>query len=141
MLYKQHKENIIRMAEDKDILEGFEISSPSPLPSQRALARRRKNVDIHDSDGTDSSDLDEYDEELDSVGSLEDFVVDGSSEESDYECSEEIIESDFDSSDNERDEGEVVQHQQRRSQRLGARRFQISNINVSSDSDSDYVPE
>ena len=124
------------------VAEIFEIQS-----GKKTRRRRRKNnVDLHtDSDGTDESDLEEYNEDLDSVGSLEDFVVDGS-EESDYECSEDemIMESDFESeSESDSETNDIITGGQRRSQRLrneSSSRFYI-NSSTSSDSDSDYVPE
>lgn len=126
---------------DPMVAEIFEIQS-----GKKTRRRRRKNnVDLHtDSDGTDESDLEEYNEDLDSVGSLEDFVVNGSDheEESDYECSEDemIMESDF--SESENDDDDIITSGQRRSQRLRSEssRFYINN-STSSDSDSDYVPE
>lgn len=56
------------------------------------MASRKKSetTNIEDSDGTDSSDLDEYDPNEDSEGSLRDFIVPSDEEDtvSNYSCSE-----------------------------------------------------
>jgi hypothetical protein len=58
--------------------------------------RRRGAISLeYDSDGTNDSDLDEYNEDNDSVGSLEDFIV-SDEEESDYENDEELVEEESD---------------------------------------------
>lgn len=62
---------------------------------QLTMSSRRGGISLeYDSDGTNESDLDEYDEDNDSIGSLEDFIVeDENEEESDYEVEEdELIE-------------------------------------------------
>ena len=129
------------------VAEIFEIQSEKKTRRRR---RRKNNVDLHtDSDGTDESDLEEYNEDLDSVGSLEDFVVDGSDHEiSDYECSEDemIMESDFESESENDDDDIITTGGQRRSQRLrrgveSSSRFYINNSTSSDSEDSDYVPE
>ena len=56
------------------------------------MASRKKSetTNIEESDGTDSSDLDEYDPNEDSEGSLRDFIVPSDEEDtvSNYSCSE-----------------------------------------------------
>ena len=72
--------------------------------------------DLEDSDGTDESDLEEYDSAEDSPGSLEDFIVgdDEDIEDSDYTYSESDAQSEFtdsDESENEQEECHELEQQ------------------------------
>ena len=101
----------------------------------------------YDSDGTNDSDLEEYDEENDSVGSLEEFIVSDDGEESDYENDDEELCEDTDSmsSGDELENGdnlEMPPRVPRRSRRLQGRpRFVVVLSDDESDSESDTESE